>query len=539
LEGPPGVGKTAAALALANDRGWGVIEMNASDARNRDAVEAVAGRASLTNAFGPDGIFVSARSGGRTLLLMDEADCLTGRADDAGRATPGAGDFREFLRARYGTVEALARVWELGSAGRPAAFASWTETPSAARGAWTRIPAAQRDLADWRESLVRKDTSDRGGLAAMARLVRETRQPLVLTANDASTLTRYSPVFRSAATRVRFFPVPESDLRTYLRRVVLDEAMRVQGSALDAVIARAQGDVRAALNDLESVAELPPGPLQLAAVGGRDLPADFLEFTGHVLAHPRLYRSTEIRDRLDATPDDLLPWIEENLPRASAGPAERFRAFRRLAAAEQLLARARRDRVYALWSFASELMTGGVSMELGPTAPRSAPPVAFPQFLAQMGRSRAARGTRARVLGKLGRSSHLSRAKGHEVWAPFLARLFADPREGARRPGIELLRVAVVRALDLDSEELALLFGLAPESAAVGQLIERARIAAAPTPVTTGPATPKAESARRRRRPSSSPAGETESASAPVAPDAPGDRPPAARRRGQRSLPES
>jgi hypothetical protein len=165
--------------------------------------------------------------------------------------------------------------------------------------------------------------------------------------------------------------------------------------------------------------------------------------------------------------------------------------------------------------------------------------VAFPQFLAQMGRSRAARATRARVLGKLGRSSHLSRAKGHEVWAPFLARLFADPREGDRRPGLELLRVAVVRALDLDAEELALLFGLAPESAAVGRLIERARSAAALPPVTAGSAPPKAESARRRRRPASPAAGEAESVSAPAATEAPGDRPPAPRRRGQRSLPES
>ena len=39
LMGPPGVGKTSAALALANDFNWGVVEMNASDQRNADAIK--------------------------------------------------------------------------------------------------------------------------------------------------------------------------------------------------------------------------------------------------------------------------------------------------------------------------------------------------------------------------------------------------------------------------------------------------------------------------------------------------------------------
>ena len=34
LIGPPGVGKTTIARAIAMDRGWDIIELNASDARN-------------------------------------------------------------------------------------------------------------------------------------------------------------------------------------------------------------------------------------------------------------------------------------------------------------------------------------------------------------------------------------------------------------------------------------------------------------------------------------------------------------------------
>ncbi|MDX1535017.1 MAG: AAA family ATPase, partial [Thermoplasmata archaeon] len=41
LVGEPGIGKTSAALALAADMGWGVIEMNASEKRNKAAIQEV------------------------------------------------------------------------------------------------------------------------------------------------------------------------------------------------------------------------------------------------------------------------------------------------------------------------------------------------------------------------------------------------------------------------------------------------------------------------------------------------------------------
>src|SRR2546430_6785896 len=37
LQGGPGIGKTSAALALANEMGWSAIEVKASDSRNSEA----------------------------------------------------------------------------------------------------------------------------------------------------------------------------------------------------------------------------------------------------------------------------------------------------------------------------------------------------------------------------------------------------------------------------------------------------------------------------------------------------------------------
>jgi len=43
LYGPAGTGKTSAALALARERDWDYIEMNASDARTAGLIERIAG----------------------------------------------------------------------------------------------------------------------------------------------------------------------------------------------------------------------------------------------------------------------------------------------------------------------------------------------------------------------------------------------------------------------------------------------------------------------------------------------------------------
>ncbi|MCI4434753.1 MAG: replication factor C large subunit [Thermoplasmata archaeon] len=87
FEGRPGVGKTTAALALANDMGWGVIELNASDIRNEERIKDIALRGSLYETFDDSGDFLSSKKGGRKLIIIDEADNLyegRGEAGDRG-----------------------------------------------------------------------------------------------------------------------------------------------------------------------------------------------------------------------------------------------------------------------------------------------------------------------------------------------------------------------------------------------------------------------------------------------------------------------
>ena len=70
LVGPPGVGKTTVARAIAQDMGWTVIELNASDTRNAVAIRKAATQSSTHRSLFHD----PSKPQQRTLILLREED---------------------------------------------------------------------------------------------------------------------------------------------------------------------------------------------------------------------------------------------------------------------------------------------------------------------------------------------------------------------------------------------------------------------------------------------------------------------------------
>lgn len=82
LSGKPGIGKTSTATAIAGTYGYSFIEVNASDLRTKEMLNAVLGPLVKTGS-----IISSKETPVRRLILIDEIDCLydnNGRQDSSG-----------------------------------------------------------------------------------------------------------------------------------------------------------------------------------------------------------------------------------------------------------------------------------------------------------------------------------------------------------------------------------------------------------------------------------------------------------------------
>lgn len=386
LQGPPGIGKTSAALALANEMGWSVVEMNASDSRNAESIRRTATRGAVLQTFTDTGDFVRSDAGGRKLIVLDEADNLFGR-------------------------------------------------------------------------------EDKGGVAAIVEMIQATRQPVVLIVNDYYALTRRSSSLKRLCRTIKFQAIHDDAMKNVLRTIATREGLQVGSDVLDVIAERSGGDLRSAINDLESIAVGKKEVLSEAtkSLGYRDREVTIFPVLEEILRSGDARRARDAVRELDESPDDLILWVDQNLAQEFTRPDDLARGYDMLSRADIYLGRVRRRQSYGLWSYASELMSSGVAVSRK-GRPRGGQ-LEFPYYLIQMARSRAERGARNSVAKKFAVYLHVSSRHILEDMLPVLKALFERDEE---------FRVQMTAQLGLDDREVAYLLDESETSHAVKHLLEKA-----------------------------------------------------------------
>ncbi len=388
LYGEPGVGKTSAAHALASDKGWEPVELNASDQRTAAVIEEVAGEAAKSATL----------TGARKLIILDEADNLHGNVD-------------------------------------------------------------------------------RGGAAAMTRLVKEAEQPIVLIANDYYEMSRE---LRDACEEIEFRSISPRSIVPVLRDICRKEDIEFDEAALETIAERTDGDLRSAINDLQAVAEN-AGTIDSADVvtGERDRTEGIFPFMDAVFKEASPREALRTAYDVDETPDDLLAWVEDNVHKDYTG-AELAGAYGRLAAADRWLGRVRATQEYSYWRYVTDNVAAGVAAaregEKGGWT-RYGPP----GFWRRLGSSRSARERRDTVARKIAERAGVSMATARNDILPFLATMTHHCRDRE-------LAIEMVARYDLDAEHVAFVTGGATATVTVAEIVaaaERRRredaVAAAPS----------------------------------------------------------
>lgn len=324
---------------------------------------------------------------------------------------------------------------------------------------------------DGRRKLVILDEADNlfgredfGGAKAIVDTIKESRQPVILIVNDYYELTRKAPAIKSLTESVTFGRLDAKSIVKVLKSVAEHEGATIPELAFAHVAENSGGDMRAALNDLQMLVE---GRATLTledskAVGKRNQLRDLDSALRAMFGAETVKEARDATFDLDRTPEELVKWIEENIPLELPHPGDMAGAFDALSLSDMYLGRTRKLQHYGLWSYAREMMTGGVALSRGLGPRPSVYKYRFPGYFILMSRAKGPRAARDSISGKLANHLHTSRKCVIDSTLPYLSAMVKNDQE---------LLGKLVSDYGLDDGDVAYLLGVDVDSPAVQNII--------------------------------------------------------------------
>ncbi len=273
LYGPTGSGKTSLPYAIANDLGLELIEVNASDFRNKEQINLKIG-----SAIKQQSLFSKSK-----IILVDEVDGIAGRQDF-------------------------------------------------------------------------------GGMQALTALIDQTTFPIIATATDP--WDRKFSTLRKKSLLVQLNALDYKIIETVLKKICIKEKISYDEQALTSLSLKVSGDLRAAINDLETLCS---GKKELKKEVVDEL-SDRNKVDTILNALVKIFKTTDPAvaiSALDNVNEDLnkaMLWIDENLPKEYKKPEDLARAYDCLSKADVFNRRIKRWQHWRFLVYINALITAGVAV---------------------------------------------------------------------------------------------------------------------------------------------------------------------------------
>jgi replication factor C large subunit len=199
---------------------------------------------------------------------------------------------------------------------------------------------------------------DRGGAAAITKLVKEANQPMVLIANEFYDMSRG---LRKACQDIEFRDVSSRSIVPVLRDICRKEGIEYESDALQRIAEANSGDLRGAVKDLQAAAEGEERlTLETVQTGDRDRTVDIFPLLDAILKEESAREALYMAYDADETPDDLAKWVEDKVLKVYDGH-EVVRAYDHLANADRWLGRVMATQNYSYWRYVTDNVAAGVA----------------------------------------------------------------------------------------------------------------------------------------------------------------------------------
>lgn len=198
--------------------------------------------------------------------------------------------------------------------------------------------------------------ADWGGLPELMNLIDSTSWPMVLTANDV-----WGKKFVALRKKSEFIQLKEIDYKTIkdvLINILRKENKFIDNNILTAISIKAKGDLRAAINDLQVTASM-ENPSAILD-NERNTETDVFNALRMIFKGAPNPNVTSVFDSVDVPIDELMLWIEENIPLEYQGE-ELHKAYESLSKADIFKGRIYKQQYWRFLLYQNIFLSYGIS----------------------------------------------------------------------------------------------------------------------------------------------------------------------------------
>jgi replication factor C large subunit len=146
-----------------------------------------------------------------------------------------------------------------------------------------------------------------------------------------------------------------------LQGIVAKENLNIDNQVLVSIAVRANGDVRGAVNDLQTVASREDSKINYMSIDERNKEVDIFNAMKFIFKDMLRDDTLWIYDKVDLPLDKIFLWIEENIPYEYQGE-ELFKAYEALSLADVFRGRVRRQRHWRFLVYQNIFLSAGIAL---------------------------------------------------------------------------------------------------------------------------------------------------------------------------------
>ena len=301
--------------------------------------------------------------------------------------------------------------------------------------------------------------SDRGGAKAIINIIKETLNPVILIAND---FYKLDTTLKSLCTSLKFSNIDVKTITKLLKDICKKEDITIDNKVLEHIAKNCNGDVRAAVNDLESIC-VGKDNISIDDVVSnedkRNINETIFTFVDEVFKgktnNTKISDIIEMSNNINENPESTIHWFDENIPLIYKDTNELCEAYNLLSKADIFLGRVHKRQNYTMWKYANTLICGIGTIKDDNKSKQRSGFVRYspPKYWSKLKNSKSDRSIRKTINNKVGKLCHASTRKSSDMlW--FIKELMKNSDYS----------IIISYELGFNQNEIAYLFGCKPNS---------------------------------------------------------------------------